>query len=45
MRIDTHNGTDVLDTLITRWVMTKYRKSNSVRTRDTYLESIQRVRT
>jgi len=45
MQIDTHNGTDVLDTLITRWVMTKYRKSNSVRTRDTYLESIQRVRT
>ena len=36
---------DDLDILIDRWVMTKYHKSNSVRTRDNYLMMIKRFRT
>ena len=36
---------DDIDMLIDRWVMTKYQKSNSVRTRDCYLMTIKRFRT
>ncbi len=36
---------DALDDLINRWITSKYAKSNSVRTRDSYLETIQRFRT
>ena len=36
---------DDLDILIDRWVMTKYQKSNSVRTRDCYLMIMKRFRT
>ena len=36
---------DDFDVLIDRWVMTKYHKSNSVRTRDNYLMMIKRFRT
>lgn len=36
---------NAFDDLINRWVTSKYAKSNSVRTRDSYLETIQRFRT